>query len=161
VATSTVEFVESAFPLVLVRLPHAVSAAELRVLFAGFDRVQARVRDRAALYYVVVDALALGKLPNPLERKMLTDWMSEPARTELEQQYSLGSAVAMSSRPVRAVLTALNWIRRPPKPQVVVETVVEAIDVGLERRRDANIPLTPAMQMLRAHENVRSPTARR
>jgi hypothetical protein len=138
-----------------------MSSPELQVLFAGFDRAQKRVRERRALYYVVIDGLALAKLPTPVERKMLTDWMSEPARSELECQYSLGSAVAMSSRPVRAVLTALNWIRRPPKPQVVVETVVEAIDVGLERLRDASVSVTPAMQMLRAQEHVRSQATRR
>src|SRR5439155_8642364 len=87
VVTSTVEFVETAFPLVLVRLPRAMSSPELQVLFAGFDRVQKQVRERRALYYVVIDGLALAKLPTPVERKMLTDWMSEPARSELECQY--------------------------------------------------------------------------
>ena len=161
VITSAVEFVESAFPLVLVRLPHAMGRPQLEELFTGFDRVQKRVRDEQTLYYVVIDALALARLPDPAERQQLTDWMSDPARTEVESRYGLGTSIVLASRPLRAVLTAINWIRRPPKPQVVVETVVEAIDQGLDHMREAKTPISPAMQMLRSHESGRSKPARR
>ena len=158
---TSVEFVDSAFPLVLVRLPTAIGGPRLEELFAGFDRVQKRVRDEQAPYYVVVDALALTKLPDPAERQKLTDWMSDAARTEVESRYGLGTSIVLASRPLRAVLTAINWIRRPPKPQIVVETVIEAIDVGLEHLREAKVAISPAMQTLRSHEHARPRPARR
>ncbi|HEY2515662.1 MAG TPA: hypothetical protein VGI39_32560 [Polyangiaceae bacterium] len=134
---------------------------QLADLFAGFDRVQKRVREERALYYVIIDALALTRLPDPSERQQLTDWMSDPARTEVESRYGLGTSIVLASRPLRAVLTAINWIRRPPKPQLVVETVLEGIDQGLEHLREAKTSISPAMQLLRSHESTRARPARR
>jgi hypothetical protein len=155
--TSAVEFVEAAFPLVLVRLPSNMGAPELRVMFEGFERVHAR----RLPYFVVMDTLSVFRLPNPVERKMITDWLRGPARTALVLEYNLGSAIAVGSFAVRAIVTALTWIRRPPTPQAVVGTVVEAIDIGLARLRERGIDVTPAMDRLRAQERVRARPLRR
>jgi len=147
----SVEFVDRAHPLVFVRLPPRLGTPEINAMFEGFDRVQGR----RLPYFVVVDTLPVLKLPNSVERKMITDRLRDPARTVLVRELNLGSAIALSSRAARGVLTALNWIRQPATPQAIVETVEEAMDIGLGRLRERGIEITPAMIELRAQQILR------
>jgi hypothetical protein len=145
------EFVESTWPLVVVRLPQLMNSIKvIQLLTANFERVHAR-KERFA---VMIDCSAVVKFPGAIERKMLTDWMADERRQKVERELTVGAAIVLTSGPMRAFVSAMNWIRRPITPQVWKATPAEALEWCCERMIDAGMQLTPAIEALRARGGV-------
>jgi hypothetical protein len=115
-------------------------------MFEGFDRVLRRSERFATL----IDTSALTNFPDARDRTRIGDYMK--ARTMAEATYNLGNAVLIKSAPARAVLTAINWIRRPVTPQYLVGTFWEGIDWASGRLTGAGIDPTPGIEYLRRRD---------
>jgi len=111
------------FPLVVNIIPERIRAEQLPAFFAKSEAVLRRRQP----YVTITDATACRELPNAMVRKALADWSKE--FDPLMKQYTLGSAIVITSPLVRGGLTALFWLAPPPYPQQVVPTLPEAIDV--------------------------------
>jgi hypothetical protein len=139
-------FLDSAWPLLVVEMPRVVNVAAIRSVIDGYERLLAR-NERFAH---VVDGSAIAKFPGTVERKMLADWLTDAARIEKEHRLTVGTGIVVTSGPMRALMSALNWIRRPTTPQTLTATRSEAIDWCCARLAEAGIALTPAIGALRA-----------
>jgi hypothetical protein len=146
-------FADSTWPLLVVRLPPVFKGVQvMEHLIDGFELVHAR----NGRFVVLVDCSAVVKFPGPSETKMLTDWMSDPLRVARERELTLGSAVVLTSGPMRAFVSAINWIRRPATPQVWLASVNEALGWCCDRLVAAGIALTPPIEAMRAEEQRRA-----
>jgi hypothetical protein len=150
-------FDDSAWPVLVVHMPAVMNMIAIKSVIDGFEDVLRRDQ-RFAL---VIDGSGIEKVPGTLERKVLTDWLTDEARVEKERRLTVASAVVVTSGPLRALLAALNWIRRPAAPQIAVATQDEAIEWCCARLTEAGIRLTPAASTLRARPVASAAPARR
>lgn len=111
------------FPLVVNTIPERLRAEDLPRFFARSEEVLRRREP----YVTISDTTATREIPNASVRRALADWNTkvEP----LMKQYTLGSAIVITSPLVRGGLTALFWLAPPPYPQEVVATVEQALEV--------------------------------
>jgi hypothetical protein len=109
------------FPLVVNTLPERIRPEDLPQFFAKSERVL----QRREPYVTISDVRATKEIPNATVRKALADWSKqiEP----LMKQYTVGSAIVITSPLVRGGLTALFWLAPPPYPQQVVGAMGEAV----------------------------------
>jgi hypothetical protein len=149
----TAQFTDSTWPLLLVRMPPIMNVTAIASIIQGFERVLAR-KERFAL---VADCSPIVKFPAALERRMLTDWLGQEARIEKEKLYTVATGVVLTSGAMRAFVSALYWVRRPPTPQVFKATQGEAVEWCCDRIVEAGLPFTPALAALRAeHRRVQT-----
>jgi hypothetical protein len=140
------EFLDATWPLLVVRLPTMMNnVPTIQQLMAHFDRAHAR-GERFAL---VADGSAVVKFPGSLERRMLMDWMAEEKQLRREREHVVGVAIVLTSGPMRALMSTMNWVRRPQTPQVWKATTVEAIEWCCQALTKDGIALTPAIEALR------------
>lgn len=92
------------FPLVVNIIPERIRAEQLPAFFAKSEAVLRRRQP----YVTITDATACRELPNAMVRKALADWSKE--FDPLMKQYTLGSAIVITSPLVRGGLTALFWL---------------------------------------------------
>jgi hypothetical protein len=152
----SVEFRDRSWPLVYVRFPREFSPATLRSTIDGFERVYQR-RERFA---VLADGTDIVKFPAAAERKMLSDWMSSPGRPEKERLYTIGTAIVLTSGPMRAMMSAISWVSPPMSLQVWKATSHEGFEWCYQRLVEAKVPITDALEAARAEHGQRQPEAR-
>jgi hypothetical protein len=142
-ASPLVEVSDAAFPIVVMRVPVALDGPAIQSMFEGMDRVL----KRESRFALIVDTRALKRFPTAVERSAIAEWMK--ARNFAEARYNLGNAVVLSSTTARAVLTAIQWIRRPITAHGYMATMVEAVDWCCERLTQASIPIPSGVAKLR------------
>ena len=142
----SVEFQDRTWPLVYVRFPREFTPSTMTATIEGFERVYGR-RER---FVVLADGTHIVKFPGPVERKMLSEWTSRPARREKEMLYTIGTAIVLTSGPMRAMMSAITWVSPPATVQVWKATTQEAIEWCSERLVEAKIPVTEAIEAARA-----------
>jgi hypothetical protein len=150
-------FLDETWPLVLVQLPRDMNANAMDSIVAGFERVY----QRRSRFILVVDCASIAKFPGAAERKTLTDWMRRRERLEQEREYTIATAIVLSSGPMRALLAAVQWISPPATPQVLKASQIEAVEWCCERLLEAGSPITPAIASLRAEHQRRDRGSRR
>ena len=128
----TIETDLSQWPLVLVRPPVTVTDAQMR---AYLDRFDAEVIRREEPYGVVLD-LRKTKAITPKQRAMLTESMERHDSAALCQ----GTAMVFDSRLLKAILSAIFWVRRPAYPTRVFTDVDEGCLWVQGRLRDVPEP---------------------
>jgi hypothetical protein len=141
-----VEVSDAAYPIVVMRVPAALDGPAIKAMFDGMDRVL----KRESRFTLIVDTRALKRFPTAVERSSIAEWMK--ARSFAEARYNLGNAVVLSSTTARAVLTAIQWVRRPITAHGYMATMKEAIDWCCERLTKADIPLPRGISALRSAE---------
>jgi hypothetical protein len=156
-ANEPARFVDGAWPVLVVQLPRVMGMTAIRSIVDGYE-VHLRRNERFAS---VVDCSLVSKFPGASERKVLIDWLGDDARIERERRLTVATAVVLTSGPMRAFVSAINWVRRPNTPQIWTATRAEAVDWCRERLLDAGIALPPAVGALRAPQAARAPGARR
>jgi hypothetical protein len=153
-ALEPARFDDSAWPLLIVQMPALMNnIVVVRSIIDGFEAAYRK----DARFASVLDGSAVAKFPGTLERKALMDWVGNEARIETERRLSVATSLVLTSGPMRAFVSALNWVNRPVSPQKVVATRDDAIDWCCERLQEAGIVLPPAVGALRAR---RAPSAR-
>jgi hypothetical protein len=144
--TQPAQFIDSAWPLLVVHLPAVMSMTAVQSIVDGYEVMLQRNQRFAS----VVDCSAVTKFPGAPERKVLTDWLGNEVRAEKERRLTVATAVVLTSGPMRAVVSAINWVRRPATPQIWTATRQEAVDWCRARLVEAGVPLTGATSTLRA-----------
>jgi hypothetical protein len=146
-ALQPVRFDDSAWPLLIVQLPPRLNDIDVvGTLIKGFDDTFRR----SSRFSTVLDGSAVQKFPGTAERRALTDWMGDPARSEAERRFLIGTGLVLPSGPMRAFVSAINFVIRPVAPRMVTATQEESIEWCCERLLQAGIALTPAIGALRA-----------
>ena len=145
-----VEVDDSAWPLVIVRIPPVLDTAAIESMFRGMDGVV----DRKSRFAAMIDTRELSQFPNAVERKTIATWMTE--RTTAEALYNLGNAVVMTSPSARAVFTAIQWIRRPVTAHFITGTTLAGIDWCCMRLKQAGLSLPQTIGTVRAREESRA-----
>ena len=143
------------WPLLVVRFPHAITDVTMRAFIEAIERAYAR-KERFA---VVIDTGLVAKFPTAPARQILTDWIADERRAERERLYTVATAVALASGPLRALTAAINLMRRPVSPQHWTKTVYEAVEWSRLRLIDAGVTWTAGADALYA--KMATPRARR
>lgn len=147
-------FDDSAWPLLVIQLPPLMNnQTAVRSIVEGFEDAYRR----NARFASILDGSAVVKFPGTLERKALLDWVGQESRLETERRLSVATGLVLPSGPMRAFVSALNWVNRPATPQKVTATQEEAVTWCCERLEEAGIVLPSALGALRAR---RAPSAR-
>jgi hypothetical protein len=150
-------FQEATWPLLVLRFPPQFSPAIMKATIHGFEEFYKR-KDR---FVVLADCSPVVRFPGMVERKMLSEWLGSPGRPENEKAYTVATAIVLVSGPMRALMSAITWVSPPVSPQVWKATEAEAFDWCYDRLVQANMPVTKAIQAVRAeHKRNRSPSQR-
>ncbi len=156
-ANEPARFLDSAFPVVIVHLPAVMGMTAIRSIVDGYEMVLRRNKRFAH----VVDCSAVSKFPGVSERKVLIDWLGDEARIERERRLTVATAVVLTSGPMRAFVSAINWVRRPSTPQKWTATQPEAVEWCCQLLVEAGVSLPPAVGALRQPRAGQSIAARR
>jgi hypothetical protein len=150
-------FDDSAWPLLVVQLPPLLNnMTAIGSIIDGFDRAYRR----SAPFASVTDASLVARFPGTLERKALLDWVGSEARIETARGLSIATGLVLPSGPMRAFMSAINWVRRPTTPQRVTSSLEEAIEWCGERLQEAGLTSPAAFAALRARRASSVPPAR-
>jgi hypothetical protein len=128
----------------MLRFPPVVTVGTMRSVVGAF----ARAFSRKERFAVVVDGSAIVKFPNAAARLVVTDWLADPQRAELERTYSVGAAVVMTSGPMRALVAMFHLVRRPISPQHWTPDRTDAFEWAQSRLVKEGIAPTNAMAAL-------------
>jgi len=132
------------WPLLLFTLPSVMTEDAVR----AFGEAANRAYDRRERFAVVVDTSAVTKAPDAATRRALTDWLGEPGRAAKERAYTIGTAVVLTSGPLRAITAAIQFVRPPSSPQQWTATLPEAIAWARQRLLEAGVPMPPGADAL-------------
>jgi hypothetical protein len=156
-ANQPAQFLDSTWPLVVVVLPPVMGMTAIRSLVDGYEMLLRRDQRFAH----VVDCAAVSKFPGVAERKVLTDWLGDDARVERERRLTVATAVVLTSGPMRAFVSAINWVRRPSTPQKWWATQPEAVEWCCELLVGEGVALPASVGALRRPRALQSIAARR
>ncbi len=112
----------SRFPLVIVTPPASVTNEELATFL---ERYANEVYARRQRYVTILDLRRSGDMP-AAQRKMITDRMQQ--KEEAARLFAAGNVMIFDSALMRALLTAILWVRRPPTEMKIASTLEEAIE---------------------------------
>jgi hypothetical protein len=143
---------EDAWPLVIVTVPARPTVESIDTLTDYFERCFARQRR----FSLIIDTRAVHSIPDARWRKHLTDAISVPSFRERERLFNVGSATILASAPVRATLTALNWVWRAASPQFAAPDMPSAVEWCVAQLNAAGVPLGDRLRDLRASLSVRA-----
>lgn len=110
---------------------------------------------RREKFAMITDATPVRTLPDALWRKRLAAWLNEPAFREKNRLYCVGSANIVTWAPAAGVLTALQWLWKPPAPQYFCPSTPEAIAWCLERLDAERVPRSFRLDELRRKQPPR------
>jgi hypothetical protein len=156
-ALEPARFDDGAWPLLIVHMPSLMNnVTAIHSLIEGFEAVYRRNERFAS----ILDGSAVVKFPGALERKVLLDWVGKESRVETERRLTVATGLVLTSGPMRAFVSALNWVTRPASPQKVTATQEEAVEWCCGRLEEAGIALSPGLGALRTQGRA-APSSRR
>jgi hypothetical protein len=120
------------WPIAVVTPEGVATTEELSEFFAAYT---AMLRARREAYVLIIDLRRSADMP-AAQRKVLTDYMKK--QEDVVRMRCAGTALIFESAVMRAVLTAIFWVKQPPQEVRVFGNVQEAVAWGgeaLARRR--------------------------
>lgn len=138
----TIRFDVSAWPLVNVEVSE-LSKEGIASLTSEYDKVFARHERFAAL----LNTEALQSIPSAAERKVINDWSAK--NEHHMKRWNIGAATVVTSGPVRAAMTALTWVFRPPSPQYYASSALDGIDWCIGQLEEEGLPINERIDALR------------
>jgi hypothetical protein len=124
------------FPIVVVTIYEGWEARDLQAMFGEFEKLFQSSRR----YALIVDTVRADRVPNAMERALLTDW--DVANTAHTERVNVGSAIVFNSALVRGTLTAIGWVVKRNVPIVYLPTVGEAAVWSAGKLDEAGIALS-------------------
>ena len=138
----TFRFDVSPWPLVNVEVME-LSKDGITELTNAYDQVFSR-RER---FVALLNTEALESIPSAGERKLINDWS---ARNEHHmKRWNIGAATVVTSGPVRATMTGLTWVFRPPSPQYYASSALDGIDWCIAQLEKDGLPINVEIDKLR------------
>ncbi len=134
VTVANIKLDTSQWPVTVVTPEGLVSTEELNTFFAAYADMLKRKRD---VYALIVDLRRASDMP-AAQRKVLTDFMKK--QEAVAGMRCAGTALVFESALMRAVLTAIFWVKNPPQEVRVFGNVHEAMEwapQALARKRIA------------------------
>lgn len=131
---ATIDLDKSHWPVLVVTPKGLVSSEELNRFF---DQYSAILRERPEVYVLIVDLRRAGDMP-AAQRKVLTDYMKK--QEAVVGMLCAGTVLVFESALMRALLTAIFWVKNPPQEVRVCSTVQEGLEwaqPALIRKRQA------------------------
>ena len=129
------------FPVLYLEIGTKYDESDLRTFRDEMDPIFAR-RER---YVMIVKTSPRSYLPDAKMRKALVDWWKSMA--DLQKRWNIGTAIIVTSAPIRGSLTALSWLFTSPTPQVFVPNSAEAIEWAEKKLREAGITPPPTSSL--------------
>jgi hypothetical protein len=120
---------------------------DLRGALACIEQVMrecARMREKCVQ---VTDLSSVQTMPSAAQRKLAGDWMT--STLDLQRTVSLGGASVTPSTIVRGIVTAIQWIQKPPTPLRYFATRREAMLQAFQWLEEGRVFLPPALLQLR------------
>jgi hypothetical protein len=140
-----VELEVAHFPLVLLDMGRAErSPEEVRAIFDAFHTIRGRCLAERARWILVATT---EDMPTAVERKILVDESNKLTRPEHE--LCVGCVAVIPNGFVRGIITLLGWMVPNVSPVTAAPTTDAAIDMAVDRLRDAGIAV-PLEQAARA-----------
>jgi hypothetical protein len=133
----------SCFPLVIQTMHGGYGLDDLDEMLAEYEELLKGTKR----YAIIVHFPQLPSM-NPVHRQRMAAWWVP--RRELVRQKNVLSVIVIENTIVRGMLTALHWLVQPPNPQKVASTFEEAVELCIEALEQEGIPLTAAIEELRA-----------
>jgi hypothetical protein len=141
-----VQFLDTAYPLIVLLGDRMVDEEEIRALDQNFRRYF-----KAGKRYAILTAQPPNK--NYLDakgRKLIAEWANQPDVRDFSKKLCVGTASLITSAIARGVFTALTWIWTPPTPVRLVGSVEEGTDYCLERLQAEHVELPEPAAALRS-----------
>lgn len=123
----------SRWPIVVVTPPASVTNAELAVFL---ERYAKEVYERRQRYVTILDLRRSGDMP-AAQRKMITDRMQQ--KEEAARLFAAGNVMIFDSALMRALLTAILWVRKPPTEMKIAATLDEALGLAQSFLKTRNV----------------------
>lgn len=121
------------FPILYLKIGSKYDEADLR----AFEAEMKPIFERRQKYVMIVETSSTSYLPDARMRKAVVEWWKEMA--EVQKRWNLGTAIMVSSAPIRGALTALSWLFTSPTPQTFVSNLEEALAWSEKLLREAEI----------------------
>jgi len=116
----------SRWPVPIVTPEGIVSPTELSEFFVSYS---AMIEKRREPYVLIIDLRRAADMP-AAQRKILTDYMKK--QEETLGRLCAGTALIFESKLMKALLTAIFWVKNPPQEVRVFNTLQEAQSWGAE-----------------------------
>ena len=94
-------------------------------------------------FATLVETSGIRAMPDAATRKRLADWQNA-TRGDIGR-YNVMTATVVSSTLVRGAMTAMNWVFRPPNPQLAVASFDEGLDACVRGLQADGVRLPPTL----------------
>jgi len=131
---ASIDLDKSHWPVPVVTPQGLVSTEELSQFFEQYSSM---LKARPEVYVLIVDLRRSGDMP-PAQRKVLTDFMKK--QEDVVGRLCAGTVLVFESALMRALLTAIFWVKNPPQEVRVCASVQEGMEwatQALARKRKA------------------------
>lgn len=119
---TTIQLDKSHWPVIVVT-PMGVASSEELSRF--FDQYAAMLKERPEVYALIVDLRRSSDMP-AAQRKVLTDFMKK--QEDVVGKLCAGTVLVFESAVMRAILTAVFWVKNPSQEVRVCSTVQEGLE---------------------------------
>lgn len=136
-STTSVQFIDDYFPLVVCVSPSVYDETELRRLFDGYRAYF----DRGERYALVSHSPKGGSEVSARARKAITDWANSPEVRRKSGELCVGSSTVVPNAVTRGVMTALLWVWKPSTEHHIAPNSDEAVDWCMGRLAAAGVPM--------------------
>jgi hypothetical protein len=134
--TQRLQFETRYFPFIVVTVYEGWNTPDVVFMLKQYEVLF----QRNLRYALIVDTTRTSTSPNPMQRKLVTDWdVQNTANTE---RCNVGTAIVFSSALIRGTLTAMSWLVQRKVPIAYVATIQEASVWSQQRLKDAGVALT-------------------
>jgi hypothetical protein len=141
------------WPIVLLEFPEKrLSDAEFHQAMAWIADLMRDCQRTGQKNYQVTDLTRIREIAPASQRKYAAEWTKD--NEALIRLASVGGANVTPSSILRGIITAIDWIHRPPTPTAVFATRAEAYLHAMVQLERAYVPLPPRVLHLR--EEIRA-----
>lgn len=135
---------ESAWPILYSSLGPNLTPARFDIFARWYVQCLARAAEEGVYLATVADGT--GPPPSLAVQRHIAAWQAGLSDAQFQRCWL--STVVIDHPLVRGVITAINWIRPPSTPQVVVKSVEDAFAAVVDDLRRRGLPAPPRPRWL-------------
>ncbi len=136
------------WPIILMDMPEGhVADSELRDALRYVEELLRACVAQRERCTQVTDLTRVKQIPTASQRRIAADWITKTL--DLQREASLGGANVTPSAILRGIITAIQWVQRPPAPAEHFATRSEAMLQAIRWLDEGRVLLPPGLQELR------------